>query len=279
VPPVLLVCGATLSVQFGAALAATLFDRLGPGGAVWVRLLFAAMLLVAIWRPRIAHRSAPDLALVVTFGLALAGMNACFYEALDRIPLGITVTIEFAGPLLLAVALSRRALDLVWVALAAAGILLLSRGGTESLDAVGVAFALIAAAFWAGYILLSARTGRRFAGGSGLAVAMAVGAVVATPLGIADGGSDLLDPALLAQGAAVAVLSSVIPYSLEFEALRRIPAWTFGVLMSLEPAVAALAGFVVLGQDLTLRELVGIAAVVVASAGAAHHARRPVVVD
>ncbi|HEX3318915.1 MAG TPA: EamA family transporter [Solirubrobacteraceae bacterium] len=271
--------GAATSVQFGAALAATLFDQLGPGGTVWLRLVLASVILIAIWRPRLSHRSRRELLLVVAFGLALAAMNTGFYEALDRIPLGITVTIEFAGPLGLAVALSRRPLDAVWVVLAAGGIVLLARGSSGGLDGVGVAFALVAGVAWAVYILLSSRVGKTWESGTGLAVAMTVGAIVTTPLGIADGGGDLLHPALLAQGAAVAVLSSAIPYSLELEALRRIPAGVFGVLMSLEPALAALAGFIVLGQDLVARELVGIAAVVVASAGAARTARRPTVVD
>jgi inner membrane transporter RhtA len=273
------VLGATISVQFGAALAATLFDQLGPGGTVWVRLVFAAVILLALWRPRLSGRSARELAVVAAFGLSLAVMNTAFYEAIDRIPLGIAVTIEFVGPLTLAVALSRRPLDALWVVLAAGGIVLLARGATGGLDAVGVLFAVIAAAAWAVYILLSARTGRTWGSGTGLAVAMAVGAVVVAPLGVVDGGSDLLDPALLAQGLAVAILSSAIPYSLELEALRRIPAGVFGVLMSLDPAIAALAGFVVLGQDLVTREIVGIACVVVASAGAASTARRPTVVD
>jgi inner membrane transporter RhtA len=274
-----LVVGAATSVQFGAALAATLFDQLGPGGTVWLRLLFAAVILLALWRPRLSGRSARELALVGAFGLALAVMNTGFYEALDRIPLGICVTIEFVGPLGLAVALSRRPLDLVWIALAGGGILLLANASTDGLDGVGVLFAGIAAVAWAAYILLSARVGKTWGRGTGLAVAMAVGAVLIAPLGIADGGHDLLDPALLAQGVAVAILSSAIPYSLELEALRRIPAGVFGVLMSLEPAIAALAGYLVLGQDLVPRELAGIAAVVVASAGAARTARRPTVVD
>jgi inner membrane transporter RhtA len=274
-----LVLGAASSVQFGAALAATLFDQLGPGGTVWLRLLFAAAILLALWRPTLSGRSARELALVAAFGLSLAAMNTCFYEALDRIPLGIAVTIEFVGPLTLAVVMSRRPLDAVWVVLAAAGIVLLARGSAGGLDGVGVLFAAIAGAAWAVYILLSARTGRTWGSGTGLAVAMAVGAVVMTPLGVVDGGGDLLDPALLAQVLAVAILSSAIPYSLELEALRRMPARVFGVLMSLDPAIAALAGFLLLGQDLVPRELVGIACVVVASAGAASTARRPTVVD
>jgi inner membrane transporter RhtA len=246
---------------------------------VWIRLVFAAAILLALWRPTLSGRSARELAVVAAFGLSLAVMNACFYEAVDRIPLGIAVTIEFVGPLTLAVVLSRRPLDALWVVLAAGGIVLLARGSAGGLDGLGVMFAVIAAAAWAVYILLSARTGRTWGSGTGLAVAMAVGAVVMTPLGVVDGGGDLLDPSLLAQGLAVAILSSAIPYSLELEALRRIPANVFGVLMSLDPAWAALAGFLVLGQDLVPRELVGIACVVVASAGAASTARRPTVVD
>jgi inner membrane transporter RhtA len=274
-----LVLAAATSVQFGAALAATLFDQLGPGGTVWLRLVFAAVILLALWRPRLSGRSARELALVGAFGLSLAVMNTGFYEAIDRIPLGIAVTIEFIGPLTLAVALSRRRLDAVWVALAAGGIVLLARGSTGGLDGVGVLFAMIAGAAWAVYILLSARTGRTWGSGTGLAVAMTVGAVVVAPLGVLDGGGDLLNPALLVQALAVAILSSAIPYSLELEALRRIPAGIFGVMMSLEPGFAALAGFMLLGQDLVPRELVGIACVVIASAGAARTARRPTVVD
>jgi inner membrane transporter RhtA len=196
-------------------------------------------------------------------------MNLCIYEAMDRIPLGAAVTIEFVGPLAVAVMGSRRAGDLAWVALAAGGVLLLAHPGTGGLDATGVAFALAAGACWAAYIVLSARTGRRFPGGSGLALAMVVGALLAAGPGIAQAGGALLEPGLLAAGAAVALASSVIPYSLEMEALRRLPARVFGVLMSLEPAVAALAGLVVLGQGLSTAETAGIALVVAASAGAA----------
>jgi inner membrane transporter RhtA len=204
----------------------------------------------------------------IAFGLALGAMNLCIYEAMDRIPLGIAVTFEFIGPLGVAVAGSRRALDLLWVALAAAGIALLADYGGGALDPAGVAFALAAGALWAAYIVLSARTGRRFAGGTGLAVAMVAGAALVAPFGIAGAGSDLLRPELLGALLAVALASSVVPYSLELEALRRLPERVFGVLMSLEPAVAALAGVVVLGQALALRDWVAIGLVVAASVGA-----------
>jgi inner membrane transporter RhtA len=269
VPPVILVIGAISSVQVGAALAKTLFDEIGPGGTVFVRVLFAALVLALIWRPRVAGLGRGEILLAVLFGLTLAGMNLAFYSALDRIPLGITVTLEFVGPLGVAVAGSRGALDLLWVGLAAAGILLLSDFGSGDLDRVGVALALLAGCLWASYILLSARVGRVFPGGSGLALAMILAAVLLVPVGVADAGADLLVPWILAAGAAVAVLSSALPYSLELEALRRMPPGVFGVLMSLEPAVAALAGFVLLGEDLVPRELVAILLVVAASAGAA----------
>ena len=269
VPAPLLVLCAALSVQFGAALAKTLFDEAGPGGTVFLRVAIGAVLLAVAWRPRISEHSGRDLLLAAVFGLSLAGMNLAFYEAIDRIPLGVAVTFEFIGPLGVAVAGSRRALDVLWVVLAAAGILLLSDFGSTDLDPTGVALALIAGGFWAAYILLGVRVGRAFPGGGGLALAMVVAGTVLLPVGVADAGSELLVPAVLATGAAVAVLSSVIPYSLELEALRRMPQSVFGVLMSLEPALATLAGWLVLGQGMAARELLAVMLVVTASAGAA----------
>jgi inner membrane transporter RhtA len=228
-----------------------------------------------LWRPEIRGKSPVQLRDAVLYGLVLAGMNLSFYAALDRIPLGIAVTLEFTGPFAVAVAGSRRASDLVWVALAAGGIVLLSPGIHGSLDTTGALLALLAGAFWATYIVLAARVGRAFSGGQGLTLAMVVATVVLLPSGIVAGGSDLGDPGLLASGLAVALLSSAIPYSLELEALRRLPKGTFGVLMSLEPAVAALVGLVALGQDLSAEEVVAIGLVVAASAGALSAARTP----
>jgi inner membrane transporter RhtA len=272
VPSPVLVVGAVASVQFGAAFAKTIFDEIGPGGAVFLRMLFAAAVLMLIWRPRLSGHGRRDIVLILLFGASLAGMNGTFYAALDRIPLGIAVTFEFVGPLGVALFGSRRRLDLVWVALAAAGILLLSDFGGTDLDGLGVALALIAGAFWAAYILLSARVGQAFPGGGGLALAMMVAVVPLAPIGIAQGGADLLVVWVLAVGFAVAMLSSAIPYTLELEALRRLPAGVFGVLMSLEPALAATAGFIALGEDLAAREVVAILLVVAASAGAARGA-------
>jgi inner membrane transporter RhtA len=268
-----LVVVACTSPQIGAALAVTLFDELGPAGAAFLRLAFAAVILLVIWRPRLAG----DLRLPAAFGLALGLMNWTFYEALDRIPLAIAVTIEFTGPLLVAVIGSRRPLDGLWIALAAAGILLLVGPGGGSLDPVGVGFALIAAVCWMAYIYLSKSTGEAFPGGSGLAIAMVVGALVVLPAGVIQADGALLQPEMLGSALVVALLSSVVPYSLELEALRRLPEAVFGVLMSLDPAVAALVGFLALGQALDTREILGIAMVVVASAGAAGLTQRTAV--
>jgi len=273
-PSPVLVLGAIASVQFGSAIATTLFHRIGPGGAVWLRLVFGTLILLPLWRPRLAGRTPRELLLPCLFGLVLAGMNFSFYSALHRIPLGIAVTLEFVGPLTVALFGSRRPVDLVWVALALAGILALTRGGVHHLNGFGVALALLAGCFWAAYILINARVGRSFEGGTGLSLAMCVASVVMIPVGISQGGSHLLEPRSLVLGAVVGLLSSAIPYSFENEALRRIDPSVFGVLMSIEPAMAALAGFIVLGQGLGARALFGIALVVVASVGAARRTRK-----
>ena len=240
-----------------------------------LRVGFGAVLVGALWRPRLRGRERADLTVAVAFGLVLAVMNLTFYEAIDRIPLGIAVAIEFAGPLAVAVAGSRRRLHIAWVVLAAAGILLLVRTNGGSANLEGVAFAGAAAACWAGYILLSQRAGRAFPRGEGLAIALVVGTIALLPVGIAGAGSELLSLGPLAVGALVGLLSSAIPYSLELEALRRLPSRVFGVLLSLDPAIAALAGFVILGQDLGVREILGIGLVVAASVGASATADSP----
>lgn len=263
-----MVLGGIVSVQLGSALATTLFDELGPGGTVLLRTAFAAVVLVALWRPpagSIDRRSGREIAL---FGVVLALMNLSFYEALDRLPLGIAVTLEFTGPLAVAIGGSRTRLDVLWALIAGAGILLFAPDIGDGLDPVGVGFALAAASMWACYILLSARVGRGRAGLGGLSVAMVVAALILAPIGIHDGGAGLLDPRLAAVGLGVALLASAIPYVLELQALRRLPSNVFGVLLSLEPAVAALIGALALGQALAGRELLAIALVVIASAGA-----------
>src|SRR5215208_5839809 len=246
-PPTALVLFSIVSVQLGAAVAKSLFDSLGPGGTVFLRIAFAALVLFLLVRPKLGGHDRVGYLVAGLFGLALAGMNFSIYLAFDRIPLGVAVTLEFVGPLGVAVAGSRRVLDLL------CGVL----GGMD-LDPVGVAFALLAGCLWACYILLSARTGSAFPGGTGLVIALCVGTLVLFPFGIAGAGYALLDPKLLLAGFGVAMLSSAIPYSLELEALRKLPARIFGVLMSLEPAVAALAGLVVLGERLEMRAVAAV---------------------
>ncbi|MFF4973400.1 DMT family transporter [Streptomyces sp. NPDC001083] len=266
--PVGLVLAGGVSVQFGGALAVTLMPRTGALGVVTLRLLVAAIVLMVICRPKVRGHSRADWATVVVFGLTMAAMNGLFYQSVARIPLGPAVTLEVLGPLVLSVVASRRALNLLWAGLALGGVFLLGGGGFGSLDTVGVAFALSAGGMWAAYIVFSARTGRRFPQADGLALAMVVAAVAFLPLGIAESGTRLLDPTTVALGAAVAVLSSVLPYTLELLALRRLPASTFAILMSLEPAVAATAGFLVLHQALSATEALAIALVIAASMGA-----------
>jgi inner membrane transporter RhtA len=239
-----------------------------------MRIAFASLILVLVWRPSLRGHDARDLWLAAAFGLSLAGMNFTFYQAIDHIPLGPAVTCEFVGPLGVAVAGSRKPLDLLWVALAAGGILLLAAPGGSGLNATGVILAIVAGLWWAAYILLSARVGRAFPGGGGLALAMVVAGLLVLPFGIAQGGSDLLSAHVFVAGLGVAILSSLIPYSLELEALRRLPAHVFGVLMSLEPAAAAVAGLVILGEVLKANEWAGMALVIVASAGATRYASR-----
>ncbi|MFJ6562869.1 EamA family transporter [Streptomyces sp. NPDC091412] len=266
--PVGLVLAGGISVQFGAAVAVTLMPRAGALGVVTLRLLVAAIVLLLVCRPRLRGHSRADWGTVVVFGIAMAGMNGLFYQAAARIPLGPAVTLEVLGPLALSVLASRRAINFVWAALALAGVFLLGGGSFDSLDPAGVGFALSAGVMWAAYIVFSARTGRRFPQADGLALAMAVGALLFLPLGIAESGSKLVVPTTFALGAGVAVLSSVLPYTLELLALRRLPASTFAVLMSLEPALAATAGFLILGQSLTALQTVAIVLVIAASMGA-----------
>lgn len=281
-PPSSMVVMGMITVQLGAALAIDLFSSLGPAGVVLLRVGFAALMLLALWRPWrrtgvLAGARRADYAAVVLFGLILALMNFTFYSALARIPLGVAVTVEFIGPLSVAVVGSRRALDVLWAVLALGGILLfapLGVLGSAPLDPLGLLLALGAGACWAIYILLTARVGQAFPGGTGLSLAMAVGAVALLPVGIAGAGSALLDPRLLLLGAVVALLSSVVPYSLEMAALRRISPSAFGVLMSLEPAIAALVGWLVLREALELRAIIALVLVTTAAIGATRTGKR-----
>jgi inner membrane transporter RhtA len=271
VPPPALILLGIVSVQVGAGLAKNLFSQVSPSAVVMMRLLTSAVVLGVAARPALRDvrrmHSWRDIGVAVLFGLTLAAMNFSFYQALARIPLGVAVTVEFLGPLSVSIVASRRRLDLLWGLLALLGVLMLARGGA-GVALTGVIFALAAAAGWAGYILLSSATGQRFAGSSGLAIASIVGAAVMLPVGIGTAGTALLDPGLLVIAAGVGVLSSVIPYTLELEALRHVPARLFGILMSLEPAVGALVGMVFLGEILRWREWLAIAFVITACVGA-----------
>jgi inner membrane transporter RhtA len=277
--PAVMVLTGIVSVQFGAGLADKLFGQIPPAAVTGLRLWTAALAMVVLSRRGFfrsvrdlaARRALTDTAVAVSFGLALGVMNYSIYQSFARIPLGVAVTIEFLGPLAVAVAGSRHLRDLGWVVLAATGVVLLTQGGHGHLNLAGVLFAGVAGACWAAYIVLSSATGRRFPGSAGLAIAMVVAAVVVTPTAVLAGGSAMFRPAVLAIGAAVGILSSVIPYRLELESLRRMPTRLFGVWMSLEPAVAALIGLVMLGQHLTLVEWLAVGCVMIACAGAAQH--------
>ncbi len=264
--PVWLVIGSIASVQLGAAFAKSLFPLAAPTAVAWLRMAVAALIFWVIARPRVRGRSWPEWRVVLSYGVALATMNWAIYMAFSRIPIGLAVTIEFLGPLSLALIGSRRARDYLWVALAAVGVALLGVFPV-SVDWIGVGFALLAGAGWASYIVLGRRTGRSWEGITGVSMGSLVGATVFLVPGLVAGGADLLQPKVLLLGALVGLLSSVIPYGLEMVALRSIPSGVFGILMSLEPAAAAAFALLVLGEQLSWVELVAMVCVVVASIG------------
>ncbi|MDA0178819.1 DMT family transporter [Solirubrobacter phytolaccae] len=272
-PPTALVLLGIVSVQLGSAVAKQLFDEVGSFGTVALRLFFAAAVLMLLWRPAL-NLSRQAWGAVLSYGVVLGLMNLCFYLSLSRIPLGIAVTIEFLGPLGVALLGSRRWMDAFWALLAAGGVVLLMEGGGD-LDLLGVLFALAAGAFWGLYILVGAALGRHTTEGNGLALGMAVAALIAVPFGVADSGTALLQPWVLIAGFGVALLSSVVPYTVDLEALRKIPPRVFGILMSLEPAMAALIGFLVLSEALHVSQWIAVLCVVAASAGATRSARAP----
>lgn len=270
--PVLLVLVAIASVQVGSSLAKNLYDAAAPLTVAWLRLTAAALILGAVARPRLRGRTASEWGIAVAYGASMALMNLTFYLSIERIPIGMAVTFEFLGPLGVAVAASRRARDLVWVGLAAVGVALLgfTPGG---LDAVGVALALTAGAFWAAYIVLAGPTGRSFSGVTGVTVATWVGALGLTVPMLLLGQTPVAEPRVWLIGLLVGLMASVVPYGLEMVALRRIPRGVFGILMSLEPAAAALAAFAILGEQLRAVEIVAMGCVIVASVGSTRASR------
>lgn len=267
VPPPVMVLLTILSVQLGAALAKGLFISVGSTGTVLLRQGFAALVLILFWRPRLRGYSRSDYIAVLLFGLVIACMNAAFYASIARIPLGVATTIEFTGPLGISFIASRRRQDILWAVLAATGVILLAPIGNFAFDPLGIGLALLAGLFWAAYVLLNVKVGRAFPGGNGLALGMSIAALAMLPFGIASGGLAMLHPKILLLGIAVAMLSTVIPFSLELETLRRLPPRIYGILMSLEPAIAALIGFVLLKETVSLRALIALALIVVASGG------------
>jgi inner membrane transporter RhtA len=255
------------SVQTGAAVARTAFDEAGAMGITLMRLGLSSAVLVAVLRPRPWRWSRDAQQATLLFGLCMAGMNIVFYLALRTVPLGVCVTVEFLGPLTVALVQTRRWRDVLWVCLAAAGVALLGLRGGGDLPIGGLALALIAGAFWALYILASARVGQAVPGTEGLAMALVIAALIALPFGAAGVAGVLDQPRILLIGCGVALFSSIIPYICELAALRRMPTRVFGVLMSLEPGAAAVAGLIVLDQALAARELVALVLVSVASVG------------
>lgn len=275
--PVMFILASCVSIQFGAALAVQLFPTLGSWGTTTLRLGLAAVVLLVITRPKIHRFTGEQWVAVVVFGVVVGGMNGAFYAAIERIPLGTAVAIEFLGPLTVSAILSARRTDLLWVVLALAGVSMFgieSLTGAARLDPLGVLLALVAACFWGLYVLSSARVGRLVPGQDGLAVAMAVGALAVLPLGASGAVTGLMDLRLLALAAVTALLASVLPYTLELSALRRLPRHVFGILLSLEPVVALLAGVLLLRQEVTLLRVLAAALVVGASVGVTLTARR-----
>lgn len=268
-----LVMGGVLGLQGGAALTTRLYPAVGPAGVVTLRLCLAALVLTAVWRPRIRADRA-TLGTTAAAGTLLALHHLAYYEAVARLPLGAATTLEFLGPFAIALCGSRRAPDLLWACLAATGVVLLSHSGT-ALNPAGAVCAAVAGCCWGGYILVGKRLAERIPDGRGLALAVTWGALLSLPYGIAQAGSHLLAPGTLAVAAAVAVLSSVLPYTFHLEALRRVPPRVFGVLTSLEPAVGALLGLILLGQHLAAPQWAGVAAVALASAGSIRTGEAP----
>lgn len=275
IPPTGLVLLSVSSTQIGAALAKGLFGTLGPAGTASLRVGFAALVLFFVWRPTVKGYSRSAYISCLWFGIALAAMNLCFYVALARIPLGVAVTLEFVGPLGVAIFGSRRLIDVLWVFLAASGIVSLAPLTGATFNLFGIVLALMSGACWAAYILFSSRVGRSIPGVNGLALAMAVAALILVPIGMASDGHKLFEPKFLLLGISIAVLSSVIPYSLEIEALRQLPTRVFGLLMSTEPAIAALVGYIFLDERIDLRSLIAIVLITIATTGTIKGRQKP----
>lgn len=276
-PPTSLLLTSIVSIQVGAAIAVNLFPAIGPVAVTFLRLAFAAVVLLVVTRRSIDATVRRNAGPVILLGVVIAATNLSFYGSISRIPLGIAVAIEFVGPLGLAAATSRKSLDFAWIGLAGLGLALLTPDIGTALDPLGVALALVAGVGWAGMVVLSRKVGQTVTGHAGLALAMLVGAAFALPFELVIGGLGRLDVAILAGTAIVAVLSTALPLSLEFEALKRVSAPTYGIVMALEPVAAAVAGAVLLSQGLEAKLLTAIACVTTAAIGVTISDRRSIV--
>lgn len=274
IPPIPAVLLAIISVQSGAAIAKTLFPSIGAAGTASLRIGISALILMAVYRPKLTKLTKEQWKFVIPYGLCLGAMNLVFYFAIERIPIGLAVTLEFIGPLMVAVLGSKRAVDFLWVLLAAVGIVLIAPWTTNGVDILGAALATLAGAFWAAYIVLGGKISQKMDGNEAVATGMLLAACLVVPFGIFGGGLEGLTPKFLGMGIALALLSSAIPFTLEMKALGRLPARTFSILMSLEPAAAAICAFIFLQEYLSFNEILAVVFVVAASAGSTITSRR-----
>lgn len=274
IPPIPAVLMAIISVQSGAAIAKSLFPTIGAPGTASLRIGISAIILLAVYRPNLRKITLDQWKFVLPYGLCLGAMNLVFYFAIERIPIGLAVTLEFIGPLMVAVLGSKRIVDFLWVLLAAAGIILIAPWTTNGVDILGASLALLAGAFWAAYIVLGGKISAIMKGGDAVATGMLFAALLVVPFGIFGEGLNNLTPQLLGMGIALALLSSAIPFTLEMKALGQLPARTFSILMSLEPAAASICAFIFLQEYLSFNEILAVAFVVTASAGSTITSRR-----
>jgi len=273
-PPVPAVLLAIISVQCGAAIAKSLFPVIGAIGTTSIRIGISAILLLLAYRPNLFQITPKQWKLVVPYGLCLGAMNLIFYLAIQRIPIALAVTLEFIGPLLVAIIGSKRLIDYCWVLLAATGIILIAPWSNNRIDALGVLFALLAGALWAAYIVLGGKISKIMNGGQAVSTGMLFAAILILPFGFYENGLVNLTPKLFGMGIALALLSSAIPFTLEMKALGQLPPRTFSILMSLEPAAAAICAFIFLHENLSFYEILAVVCVVIASAGSTLTAKR-----
>ncbi len=274
IPPIPAVLFAIISVQSGAAIAKTLFPAIGAAGTASLRIGISAIILFVVYRPNLFKFTPNQLKIVIPYGLSLGAMNLIFYLAIERIPIGLAVTLEFIGPLVVAVMGSKRLIHYLWVLLAAAGIVLIAPWSNDGIDLLGVLFALLAGALWAAYIVLGAKVSKIMKGGEAVATGMLFASVLIVPFGILENGLNNLTPTFLYLGIALALLSSAIPFTLEMKALGQLPTRTFSILMSLEPAAASICAFIFLQEYLTFNEILAVVFVVIASVGSTITSKR-----